>query len=298
LCCQFLDAPIRFRSATHRYVAGLHWRRRRRYLTEIARDNAKALQAAIEHCHALGIGGFRINSQILPLGTHPKSGYSLESVDPTGEARESFRQAGTLARRHDVRLSFHPDQFVVLNSEHPEVVESALAELEFQGAIAEEIGAEALVLHGGSTAGGTEAALERLARGLDQLSPLARSLIALENDDRQYTPADLLPLCRSLGVPLVYDVHHHRCLPDEMSIAQATEAAASTWDGREPWAHISSPRDGWDAPNRRAHAEYIDPDDFPEAWHGQSLTVDVEAKAKERAVLALRSALKTRVSII
>ena len=191
-------------------------------------------------------------------------------------------------------MSFHPDQFVVLNSEREPVVASSLAELEYQAAVAEMVGADVVVFHGGSTAGGREAALERLERGIERLSPRARAVAALENDDRQYAPADLLPLCRRLAVPLVYDVHHHRCRPDGLSIEEATTLAAETWGGREPYNHISSPRDGWDAANPRPHADYVDPGDFPEAWRGRRMTVDVEAKAKERAVVALKNALGSR----
>jgi UV DNA damage endonuclease len=292
LCCQFLDAPIRFRTATHRYVATLAAAERRKYLADIARDNAAALHAAALHCHALGIGAFRINSQILPLGTHPVSGYTLERLDRSGAVREAFVAAGGMAARHDVRLSFHPDQFVVLNSERPEVVQSAVDELDFQASIAELVGADTLVCHGGGSGGGVAAALERLERGLDLLSGPARARIALENDDRLFTPAALAPLCLRAGVPLVYDVHHHRCNPDGLSVKEATALALSTWKDREPWMHLSSPRDGWASPNPRAHADYIDPTDVPREWRRLTMTVDVEAKAKERAVLAVMTSLK------
>jgi UV DNA damage endonuclease len=287
LCCQFLDSPIRFRTATHRFVSTLTAARRRSYLAAIAADNAAALAAAVEQCAALGIGAFRINSQILPLGTHPVSRYTLEALDRKGEIRAAFERAGALARARDVRLSFHPDQFVVINSERAAVVRSSVEELEFQAVTAELIGAGTLVFHGGSTAGGVPAALERLERGLDLLSERARSRAALENDDHRFAPADLLPLCRRAGVPLVYDVHHHRCHGDGLLVDEATELAAATWGEREPWAHISSPRDGWDSSNPRPHADYIDPADFPESWLGRRMTVDVEAKAKERAVVRL-----------
>jgi UV DNA damage endonuclease len=118
----------------------------------------------------------------------------------------------------------------------------------------------------------------------------------LENDDRSYTPEALLPLCERLGVPLVYDVHHHRCHPDGMSVEEATEAAASTWGDRGPWTHISSPRDGWTAANPRPHADYIDPADVPSSWLERRLTMDVEAKEKERAVVRLMAALQGRRS--
>lgn len=94
-----------------------------------------------------------------------------------------------------------------------------------------------------------------------------------------------------MGLPLVYDVHHHRCLPDRLDEEEATEAAASTWGGREPWVHLSSPRGGWGSANPRLHADCIDPEDLPTAWRGRRMTVDVEAKAKERAVLALAAHL-------
>ncbi len=287
LCCQFLDAPIHFRTATHRYVSGLTRAARRTYLAEIARDNAAALAAAVEQCAALGIGAFRINSQILPLGTHPVSGYALDALDRKGEIRNAFQRAGELAQTRAVRLSFHPDQFVVLNSERADVVRASAEELEFQTGVAEMVGADIIVFHAGSTAGGVPAALERLERGLDLLSERARRRIALENDDHRFTPADLLPLCRRAGVPLVYDAHHHRCHPDGMSVVEATELAEATWAGREPWTHISSPRDGWGSGNPRPHADYIDIADFPSSWVGRRMTVDVEAKAKERAVVRL-----------
>ena len=88
-------------------------------------------------------------------------------------------------------------------------------------------------------------------------------------------------------MPLVYDVHHHRCNPDALSNDEALEAAAATWGRREPWVHISSPLDGWRAPNPRMHADYIAPRDVPASWRARRMTVDVEAKAKERAVLRL-----------
>jgi UV DNA damage endonuclease len=294
LCCQFLDAPIKFRAATHRYVSTLTPKARREYLGAIARDNAGALLAAVHHCRALGIGAFRINSQILPLGTHPVSGYSLDRIDRTGEARRTFLEAATLAKQLEVRLSFHPDQFVVLNSEREAVVESSLREVEFQAEVAELVGADVIVLHGGGAAGGVEAALARLARGVDRLSGRARGRLALENDDRMFTPADLLPVCERLDIPLVYDVHHHRCNPDGRSAREVTARAIASWRGREPYFHISSPRAGWHGSDPRPHADYIDPADVPADWLSRDVTVDVEAKAKERAVLALMAQLPVR----
>jgi UV DNA damage endonuclease len=290
LCCQFLDSPIRFRTATHRYVATLEPAVRRAYLSGIARDNAAALSAAVARCTELGIGAFRINSQILPLATHPESGYRLEDLDDDGSIAAAFLAAGALARASDVRLSLHPDQFVVLNSEQERVVASSVTEMDAQARVAELVGADVLTLHGGGAAGGIPAALERLERGIERLPAPARERLALENDDRSFTPAMLLPLCERLAVPLVYDVHHHRCNPDGLDVDGVSMRAAATWRTREPYFHVSSPRAGLVGGDLRPHADYVSPADVPEVWRSMRLTVDVEAKAKERAVLALRDA--------
>jgi UV DNA damage endonuclease len=286
LCCQFLDAPIRFRTATHRYVMSLGDAQRRAYLSDVVGSNAIALAHAVERCHELGIGAFRVNSQVAPLATHPVSGYALDDLDPADAIRRAWAAAGALARERGVRLSFHPDQFVVLNSEREEVVASSVRELEHQAALAELIGADVLCLHVGGVTGGVEAAVARFERGLERVSGRVRERLAIENDDRLFSPREIFRLHERTGLPFIYDVHHHRCHPDGLTATEATAMMVESWKGREPYAHLSSPRDGWTAPNPRPHAAYVDPADVPDAWLAiPRLTVDVEAKDKERAVV-------------
>ncbi|HEY8377162.1 MAG TPA: UV DNA damage repair endonuclease UvsE [Nannocystis sp.] len=287
LCCTFLDAPIKFRTTTVRHASTLAPARRTRFLNELALHNAAALHAAIAWCADHRIGAFRVQSGLLPLYTHPEVGWTLAGREGRGVA-EKLEAARAAAQKAAVRLSFHPDQFVVPGSPNPDVVRASLRELEYMAEVADLIGAEQLTIHGGGGKDNKSAALARLARGLDRLSPRARALVVLENDDRLYTVEDLLPLCTAAAIPLVYDVHHHRCNPDRLGIEAATDLAAATWGPREPWAHISSPAVPWSTPgDHRPHADYIDPADLPPAWIGRRMTVDVEAKAKEAAVLRL-----------
>lgn len=287
LCCTFVEEPIRFRRTTARYLSRLAEGERFDFLRKLLHDNAAALRAAVAWCAGHGVGAFRLSSQIFPVYPHPEVGYRLEALDPSGEIRGAFLQAGALARHLDIRLSLHPDPFVVLGSSSEEVVRRSLEEIEYQAKVAHLVGAAQLTIHGGGAQGGKVQSLDRLRRGLDRLLPGTRALLALENDDKIYTVADLLPLCRREGIPLVYDVHHHRCLPDGIGEEEAAESCFATWGEREPWAHVSSPRGGWAGPHPRLHADTIDPADFPRSWLGRSLTVDVEAKAKELAVLEL-----------
>jgi UV DNA damage endonuclease len=290
LCCLFREAPIRFVTTTATALARRTPAQRARRLAELCRANAEALAKAVAYCADHGIGAFRINSQILPLKTHPALGYALDRLPDGAAIQRLFRAAGRLARTRAIRLSFHPDQFVVLNALRPEVLASSRAELDYQTEVAGWVGADVINLHGGGVYGDKAAALDRLQRHLDALPERLRKRITLENDDRLFTPADLLPVCRATGIPLVYDVHHHRCLPDGRDVADLTRAAWRTWD-REPLFHLSSPRDGWGGPHPERHHDYIDPADFPREWRHRKLTVDIEAKAKELAIGRLQTDL-------
>jgi UV DNA damage endonuclease len=286
LCCIFINEPIRFRRTTAAAVMRLDRAEALDRLSALCLANAKALLSALEYCAAHGIGAFRVNSQILPLRTHPQAGYRVAELPAARRIVAGFRQCGRYARDHGLRLTFHPDQFVLLSSPRPDVTRSALAELEYQAEVAEWVHADVINIHAGGGYGDKPAALARLRKALARLPARVRSRLTLENDERVYTPRDLLPFCRSERVPLVYDVHHHRCLPDGYSVEQATALTLETWD-REPLFHVSSPRDGWRKPQPNRHHNYINPRDFPRVWLSTDCTVEVEAKAKELAVLRL-----------
>ena len=286
LCCIFRDAPIRFRRTTARHLGSLRPADGRRHLADICRHNAHSLQEALAYCGGAGIGAFRINSQILPLKTHPDFGYALGDL-PGGETIESmFREAGRYARHHDIRTSFHPDQFILLSSPDRQVVDRSVADLVYQAEVAEWTGADVLNIHAGGVYGDKPATLARLAANVAGLPENVRRRLTLENDDRSYTPSDLLPLCQALDLPLVYDVHHHRCRPDGLDEETATQKAMATWN-REPLFHLSSPAAGWAGKNPRPHHDYIDAADMPAFWRHLDITVEVEAKAKELAVARL-----------
>ena len=287
LCCIFREAPIRFRRTTAKYLLARTVAEGRRHLSKICMDNADALLQALTFCADNGIGAFRINSQILPVKTHPEAGYQLSDLPDGDRIRERFEQCGRFSRENDIRTSFHPDQFLVLSSPSADVVRRSIADLEYHAQVAEWVGADVINVHGGGAYGDKTAALGRLVETIDSLPEAIRAKLTLENDDRVYTPEDLLPICRKTGVPLVYDVHHHRCLPDGNGVAETTAAAIATWD-REPLFHLSSPLNGWHTGDQRPHHDDIDPADFPECWRGLTITLDLEAKGKELAVLKFR----------
>jgi UV DNA damage endonuclease len=291
LCCKFRDQPIKFVTTTATAIGKLKRPDALAKLSRLCMENADALLAALQFCANNGIGCFRVNSQILPIKTHPVCGYEVVDLPEGDEIVRRFRECGEFVKKHKLRTCFHPDQFVVLNSSRLDVVEMSVRELEYQAEVAEWIGADVINIHGGGAYGDKSKALADFARNLDQLSSRVRSRLTVENDDKIFTPADLLPLCKATGVPLVYDVHHHRCNADEFTVEEATKKVLATWD-REPMFHISSPIEGWDGPRPERHHDFIDLNDLPECWRKLKITVEVEAKAKEVAVLTLKKELE------
>lgn len=291
LCCMFRDEPIKFATTTATSISKMKRSDALAKLSRLCLKNADALLAALQFCSDNGIGCFRVNSQILPIKTHPTCGYSVGDLPDGDEIIRRFKECGLFTKSHDLRTCFHPDQFVVLNSQRSDVVEKSLLELEYQAEVAEWIGADVVNIHGGGAFGDKQKALADFGLCLDSLSSRVRSRLTVENDDKIFTPTDLLPICLATGIPLVYDVHHHRCNPDGLSIEHATKIALTTWN-REPMFHLSSPIEGWDGPKPERHHDFIDVKDFPECWHDLDLTIEVEAKAKEVAVLKLKNELK------
>lgn len=283
LCCIFHSADIRFRSRQAGHMLKLSRDEQLDRLSTTILHNASSLVRALSYCSEHGIGSFRVNSGFLPLKSHPRLTYRLDELPDALLIGELLAVSRSHADNHNIRRTFHPDQFTLLSSPHDHVIRQSLAELDYHAELAELIGADVITLHGGGAYGDKESALARLVENIDRLPAQVRSRLALENDDRTYTPQDLLPVCEQTGVPLVYDVHHHRCLPDELTVEEATQKALATWN-REPLFHLSSPRDGWQGKDSRPHHDYIDPSDFPSCWFDRNLTVEVEAKAKELAV--------------
>lgn len=289
LCCLFNGEPAaKFRTTTAAVLSRMPAEDRRERLLDLGHANFLALAETIQACRRVGIHALRVMSGLLPLATHPEHTYGLH--DLRRETLEIVRETFWQARMAEIRLSFHPDQFVVLNSPTASVTQSSVRELEMHADLAEALGADVITIHGGGGYGDKPAALRRLAETLGRLPDRIRARLTLENDDKVFHVEDLLPVCRELRIPLTYDVHHHRCLADGLSVGAATEQALRTWN-REPLFHISSPRDGWQSSQPWRHADFVRASDFPAEWRSLHVTVDVEAKAKERAVLRLRKAL-------
>ncbi|MBW2406299.1 MAG: UV DNA damage repair endonuclease UvsE, partial [Deltaproteobacteria bacterium] len=194
LCCIFRKEPIKFRRTTATYLQAFSRDQQLEYLAEICRHNAQALHKALRYCRDHDIKDFRINSQILPLKTHPDVGYLMEDLPFHDQIIQTFKDCGRFCREHDIRTTFHPDQFILLSSPNSEVIQRSIADLIYHAEVAGWVNADVINIHGGGAYGDKDASLRRLRKQIEQLPEKVRSRLTLENDDRVYTPKNLLPV--------------------------------------------------------------------------------------------------------
>jgi UV DNA damage endonuclease len=153
LCCLFLEQPIKFKTTTATHLLRSPRRDQLARLSALCLYNARSLLDAIEYCGAHYIGCFRVNSQFWPVKTHPEAGYDLADLPGAEGIGAILARCRQRAWELNVRLSFHPDQFVLLSSPKPEVVENSIKELEYQAQVSELIGADVINIHGGQGSG-------------------------------------------------------------------------------------------------------------------------------------------------
>ena len=272
------------------------------------RVSLERLAAILGYLDAHDLRMYRMATALAPYASHPDLPAFHSQVS---ECEEELAAIGARARGLGIRLSSHPGQYTVLNSEDARVQRLAAEELEVQAELFDGmgLGPEAVVvLHVGGGAGGREAALGRFERGFALLSDAARSRLVIENDDRTFGLRDVLELSQRIGRPVVWDILHHHCNdPDRIPDRQALELALGTWpDGVRPKIHYSSPRTSMEdrgkgrfvLPQLRAHADMVDPIGFEhfvtETAAGLDLDVMLEAKGKDLALLRLREQLAAR----
>jgi UV DNA damage endonuclease len=279
------------------------------------RWSLEALHGVLDYLERHDILMYRMTASLAPYATHPDLPQFHGQVE---ECLDDLAAIGERARARGLRLSSHPGQYIVLNSEDPGIRAGAIRDLELQARLfdAMGLGPEAVVvLHVGGAAGGAQAASDRFVAGFERLSEPARGRLVIENDDRTFGLSDVMALHRRTGLRVVWDILHHHCHdPDDIPDREALELAVSTWPADvRPKIHYSTPKTAveerkkrvgrrversWVLPQLRAHADMIDPIGFEhfvrETAAGLDFDVMLEAKAKDLALLRLREQLAAR----
>jgi UV DNA damage endonuclease len=143
-----------------------------------------------------------------------------------------------------------------------------------------------------------EKALEQFIHNWGYIKPGIQKMIMLENDDTTFTVKETLYLCEKLGIPMVFDYHHHLANHVENEWISDWDRIVSSWGHSDLpiKMHISSPRSEKEF---RAHADYVDPEMFLTFLNEVKGSVPeihcmIEAKQKDGALFQLVRDLKDR----
>lgn len=259
-------------------------------VSQLALQNCKDLYKILEWNANNNIWVFRVGSNFFPWNSE----YQLTDLPDYEAIAEALRAAGKFALQNNMRLTAHPDHFVKLASENPLVVQNSIHDLEHHNEVFRLMGLPAtkkfcLNIHVGMNRSAETST--RFLYTLERLSDETRNRLVVENDDKPngYSVKDLYGFL-PLDIPITFDYFHHSFHTSGISERDAVWIAASTWynTGRiTPLFHYSESKNLNESlnGNPRAHADYvytqINPHDIP-------MDIDLEAKAKEHALLLYR----------
>ena len=215
-------------------------------LYDIMTHNMQAAYNLVQYVGELkpGLRMVRLGSNQLPMYTQPTWRYYWQKPDIRQQLARGYARVGKLARELDVRLSFHPGQFTVLASDNPDIVERSIEEFEYHVDMARWMGFGQkfqdfkcnVHISGRQGPAGIKAVLSRL-------SPEARNVITIENDENKWGIEASLELEKH--VALVLDIHHHwvnsgeYIQPDD----DRCKRIKDSWRGVRPALHYSVSRE-------------------------------------------------------
>jgi len=186
----------------------------------------------------------RITSDMLSFYTHEDWQPFWQSANTQDQLQRWFAPLGETARQNNVRLSFHPDQFVVLASDREDVVNKSIEEFEYHCDMARWLGYGKtfqdmkINVHISGRQGP-----EGIRKAYQRLSPEARNTITIENEENAWGLDDCLTLSDML--PIVLDIHHHWCREGEyLAITdERVQRVIDSWRHIRPTLHYSVSRE-------------------------------------------------------
>jgi UV DNA damage endonuclease len=274
------------------------------------RVSLEYLDKIFDYLHRHRINMYRMSSDLAPYITHPDMPQFHGMIK---ECKSELRAIGEKARKLDLRLSFHPSQFVVMNSPNPELVRKTVWDLSSQAEMLDcmELGPEAVVvIHVGGTYGDRPLSNERWVKTWKTLPKYVQRRLVLEHDDLRFSAADVLWIHEHTGVRLIFDYQHFWCFnPERLEMTDTVRRILKTWpSGVRPKIHFSTPRSEFReqertdkktgkkktvyvAPVWTGHADFCNPFEFctfmrmiPEC----EFDIMLESKAKDLALIRLR----------
>ena len=259
------------------------------YASELTLQNCKDLLTILKWNNDNGFDFFRMSSDIIPWASE----YNICDLPDYDEIKSVLKECGDFATDNNIRITTHPGPFNVLTSPHPHVVDNCIKDLSIHGEVMDMMGLSRtpynkINIHIGGVYGDKVSAMDRFCKNFHRLPNSVKSRLTVENDDKasMYSVVDLYEgVYKVIGIPIVFDYHHHRFNTGGLSEEDALEVAISTWVDVVPVVHYSESRNIEQEDDKirpQAHSDYVR--DYINTY-GNRVDIMVEAKAKELAVL-------------
>lgn len=248
-------------------------------------NNLACLQRILEFNQHHAMLFFRITSDLVPFASHPICTFPWQKT-----YQATFETLGNFVKKNQMRISMHPDQFIVLNSPQKIVVQRSIAELLYHAEILDLLKLDPtakIQLHLGGVYGDKTKSMQRFIDVYASLDDSLKRRLVIENDDRSYSVSDCLTVHKKIDVPVLFDYFHHSLLHHNEAISDVLEDVSATWSNDDgiPMVDYSSQR-LHEKPGR--HAEHIDPKNFStfiDETKPFDFDVMLELKDKEKSTL-------------
>jgi len=257
-------------------------------LIETAKSNVYCLSKILKFNLRHNLLFFRITSDLVPFASHPICTFNWQEY-----FAEDFKVIGDFVKSHEMRISMHPDQFIVINSLDNRVFENSLRELAYHAQVLDlmELNTSAKIqIHVGGVYGDKEKSMKRFVERFEKLDEIIKRLLVIENDERRYNLKDCLKISAQTEVPILFDVFHHGINNSGETTKEAFELFTKTWKEQDglPMVDYSSQQTG----NRRAkHAERINKEKFRKFLEDtRPFDFDIILEIKDKEISALKAA--------
>jgi UV DNA damage endonuclease len=240
---------------------------------------------------------FRISSDLIPFASHPICTFNWQNY-----FKNDFKKIGTYINENDMRISMHPDQFIILNAKDMKIVNRSIKELEYHAELLDLLGLNStakIQLHVGGVYNDKSASIERFIKQYNKLSPKIKKRLVIENDDKSYSTQDCLEINRRLGIPILFDVFHHILNNNGEAVAEALKSIYKTWGTHDgcPMIDYSSQQSKGKKGQHTAHIDLKDFNSFMEHIKASNVDIMLEIKDKEQsAIKAIRYLQDTKKS--
>jgi len=268
------------------------------YASELALQNVRDLYKILEWNLENDIYFYRLSSDIIPWASE----YEMEELPDYNLILAAAMKAGNFAREHGMRLTSHPGPFNKLASPKERVFQLTYKDLKVHGDLFDMIGLPRtpyakLNIHVGAAYGDKPFALDNFCRNFERLPENVRTRLTVENDDKTslYSTLELYEgVYKRIGIPIVFDYHHHMLHPGGQTEQEALELALSTWGDIKPVVHYAESRSVEQNNPKikpQAHSDMIR---NPFDDYGNEFDVMIEAKHKELALLEYRDIMREK----